>query len=76
MTIQAVEQAAAKMEPAEARRFTEAVKAGRVRIETGTPGIKYNMVNQRATITIERETDIQGIVKGWKAIEAREWLKD
>ena len=74
MTIYAVEQAAAKMEPAEARRFTEAVKAGRVRIETGTPGIKYNMVNQRATITIERETDIQGIVKGWKAIEAREWL--
>ena len=52
----------------------DAVKTGRLRIETGTPGIKYNMVNQRATITIERETDAAGIVKGWKGIEAREWL--
>jgi len=74
MTIYAVEKAAAKMEPDQARRFIDAVKTGRLRIETGTLGIKYNMVNQRATITIERETDIQGIVKGWKGIEAREWL--
>ena len=74
MNIYTVEKAAAKMEPDQARRFTEAVKTGRLRIETGTPGIKYNMVNQRATITTERETDAAGIVEGWKAIEAREWL--